>query len=71
MDAPRVTDTSEVDSDGMTAKGFGGVLKSSYHMVVTVTTELRVWMGNDDDGSGWILLCADNIGLDCDSVKGF
>jgi hypothetical protein len=55
----------------MTAKGFGGVLKSSYHMVVAVTTELRVWVGNDDDGSGWILLCADNIGLDCDSVKGF
>jgi hypothetical protein len=40
-------------------------------MVVAITTELRVWVGNDDDGAGRILLRTDNISLDCDAVKGF
>jgi hypothetical protein len=55
----------------MTAEVLGGVLKSSHHMVVAITTELRVWVGNDDDGAGRILLRTDNISLDCDAVKGF
>jgi hypothetical protein len=71
MDAPRVADTSEVDGDGMASEVLCCILECSHHMVVAVASELRVWVGNHDDGAGWILLSTDNIGLNRDAVKGF
>jgi hypothetical protein len=71
MNAPGVADASEINGDGMTAEVSCGVLQRSHHMVEAIPAVFGVWMGNHHDCACWILLRADNIGLNTDSIKGF